>query len=99
MHTGCAGVTMRKRTMRWPEGTGQFERMQTVVVSSDPRHRMMVAACGRPDTMVVATPLEVIARLEADVPIATVVVTPDHPGNEELAAFLRESYPLIEVIG
>ena len=90
---------MDETESRWPMGTGQFERMKTVVIAGNALYRMMLEACAQPDTLVVATPLDLITRLEADAAIATVVVAPDHPGNAELARFLRESYPLIEVIG
>ena len=80
-------------------GTGQFERMKTVVIAANARYRMMLEACAQPDTLVVATPLDLIMRLEADEAIATVVVAPDHPGKVELARFLRESYPMLEVTG
>ncbi len=82
---------------RWPEGTGSFRRMQTVVMSGDSRLRGMLAALERPDTVVVATPLDVIARLESDLPIGEIVLAGSSPAHRELAAFLRETYPAVQL--
>lgn len=88
---------MKQRQMRWPEGTGQFRRMHTVVVSNDAEHRVLLAACAHPDTTVVATPLDVISRLEADAPIGRVVLV-GSAAESELALFLREFYPALDIV-
>jgi len=49
------------------------------------------------DPIVVATPLDVIVRLQRPQQIRTVVLTGPHATNHELAAFLGEFYPSIHV--
>jgi hypothetical protein len=73
--------------------------MQTLVVSADEQHRSLLRACARPDTIVVATPLDVIAQLERDDPhIGTVVLVGSLAASPELATFLREFYPGVEIV-
>lgn len=65
---------------------------QTMIVSSS--HQ--VVSDGDEQPIVVTTPLEAIVRLERR-QIRTVVLTGAHASNHELAAFLGECYPSIQV--
>jgi hypothetical protein len=71
----------------WP---AEWSALQTVVVTDPRRARSMT----QPN--VVATPLDMIARLE-DGLISTVVLTSSAASRGELASFLLESYPDIRV--
>ncbi len=65
---------------------------------------MILAAAPReveldPDTVVVRTPLDVIARIEIEAyPITTIILSGQFAANHVLAAFLRETYPQIRVV-
>jgi len=73
--------------------------MRTLIVSADEQHRALLRACARPDTIVVGTPLDVIAQLEHDeLHIGTVVLTGRFAASPELATFLREFYPSVEIV-
>jgi len=82
----------------WPRGTGQWYRLnepRTVVVSTDPYRQST-----EPDeTLVVATPLDVISRLEDENSAVSRVVLDDPSAMRELATFLSETYPWLEVVG
>ena len=69
--------------------------LRTLVVSNDERHRRAVFA--RDDREVVATPLDMISRLE-DHQISTVVLAGGFAKNRELASFLLDFYPAVRVI-
>jgi hypothetical protein len=71
----------------WP---AEWSALQTVVVTDAPRAR----STKQPN--VVATPLDMIARLE-DGLISTVVLTSSAASHGELASFLLESYPDIRI--
>jgi hypothetical protein len=83
------GSNMRSTPRQWAQGTGQWQRYRTLIMSHDD---LQVAD----DELVVATPLELITRLENEhESIGTVVL-----GRKfaELAATLRELYPKIPVV-
>lgn len=88
---------MGETISRWPRGTRTWRPAQTLIVSQDAHHRALLAACARPDTVVVGTPLDMIARLEGDGSVVTVVLAGALAADLELALFLRESYPSLEV--
>ena len=83
-------------------GTGAMretstDHRQTIVVSrrksTVPRRR------SRGETLVVTTPLEVIARLEQDREhVGTVVLAGSFAANRELVTFLTESYPALQIL-
>jgi hypothetical protein len=69
----------------------------TIVVAEQDEARPRPSA--RRNTLVVTTPLEVIARLElARDEIGTVVLTGAAEANQELATFLAEAYPCLRVV-
>lgn len=67
---------------------------QTMIVShtSQPRSGLTDE-----DPIVVATPLDVIVRLQRPQQIRTVVLAGPHATNHELAAYLGEFYPSIHI--
>jgi hypothetical protein len=81
----------------WPRGTGQWHRLnetRTVIVSTDPRKQSKEAS----ETLVVLTPLDVIARLEDEHSSVLTVVLEDPAAMRELKVFLHEAYPWLEVV-
>lgn len=70
--------------------------LRTLVVSNDENHRRAVFE--RRDRAVVATPLDMIARLEEHGEISTVVLAGGFAANRELASFLLDFYPAVRVI-
>lgn len=74
-----------------PTGTGQWRRIRTVIV--DPGRRTLDLDG---DAVVVVTPLDVITHLEAlDCSVLKVVLA---GAQDELALFLKEQYPTIDVV-
>ena len=86
----------------WPRGTGKlgtFSKVRTVVVSNDHDHRERLEQAGRDDTLVVATPLDLIqALLNERHLISAVVLTGAFARSKELTAFLYENYPMLRVV-
>lgn len=75
------------------------DRTRTLVVSEDEGHRLLLARVLDDDTAVVATPLDMIRRLEDPWRrISTVVLAGSFAANRELASFLLDFYPLVRVI-
>ncbi len=83
---------------RWPSGTGQWSRIRTVIVVTDKQVRTTLEDEIDADTALVATPLDVIARLEDAQSLISTVVLTDPVEHRELAEFLVEAYPWLEVI-
>lgn len=83
---------------RWPSGTGQWSRIRTVIVATDRQYRATLEDEVDADTALVATPLDVIARLEDAQSLISTVVLTDPAVHRELAEFLVETYPWLEVI-
>jgi hypothetical protein len=88
---------------RWPRGTGQWSRTRILIAASDPQLRDALlerwAECH--DVIVASTPLEVIARLEAErTGISTVVLAgiDGSASDAQLARFLEASYPWLCVV-
>jgi hypothetical protein len=87
----------------WPRGTGQWNRTRIVVVSADERHRerLLRLWSEQHDVVAAATPLELIAHLEADGESISTVVLADLVGSADeaqLADFLDACYPWLRVI-
>lgn len=87
----------------WPHGTGQWFRSRLMIVSADTAVRDdLIERWACADVVVAATPLEVIARLEADQDsISTTVVLAGAAGSAsdaELEWFLESSYPWVRVV-
>ena len=83
----------------WPSGTGKWGRARTVIVSNDKDHRALLRQQLRADTVVVATPLELISQLEDQLNlITTIVLAGAFARNPELTAFLCEAYPTLQVV-
>lgn len=86
---------MRMRTRRWAEGSGTWiplQRPRTLVVTPRPLDVDDL------DTLVVTTPLDLIARLEVDqLPIDTIVLSGVFAADLALCNFLRETYPGIMI--
>jgi hypothetical protein len=84
---------------RWPNGTGQWNRLPTTtIVAGDQSSRALLERLP-PDTELVVTLLDMIARLEDDEqPIARLVLVGALAEDPEIARVLRELYPSIEVI-
>jgi hypothetical protein len=82
---------------RWPDGSGawiKIQRPHTIVLASSRDD-----AVGDDDTLVVNTPLDVIARLEVDeLSIETIVLAGLFAVDRVLDNFLRETYPAIRVV-
>jgi hypothetical protein len=66
--------------------------MQMIVSSIDAQPPSIT----RPGTIVVLTPLDAIAQLEGRV-IATIVLAGSYATDHALAAFLAESYPMVQI--
>ena len=80
---------MRSTPRKWAQGTGQWQRYRTLIMSQEDHE---VAE----DALVVATPLDLIIRLENEhESIGSVVLSRAFAG---LAAALRELYPKIPVL-
>jgi hypothetical protein len=83
------------RTRRWPDGSGTWiplQRPHTLVVTPRPLDVDDL------DTLVVTTPLDLIARLELDgLPIEKIVLSGVFAADLALCNFLRETYPGIAI--
>ena len=81
----------------WPGGSGSWDQPRIVIITndvralSDPRRRERIT--------IVATPLDLITRLEGETDLITIVVLDGiYAGNRELEAVLLDLYPAIRVI-
>ena len=86
---------------RWPQGTGQWGSTRIVIVSADERRRIGLMNEWPKDAALVATPLDVILYLQDNQNLITTVVlagTGGSAADSELAAFLHEAYPWLEII-
>jgi hypothetical protein len=80
---------MRSTPRKWAQGTGQWQRYRTLIMSQE-NHEVAE------DALVVGTPLELIIRLENEhESIGSVVLSRAFAG---LATALRELYPRIPVV-
>jgi hypothetical protein len=83
----------------WPSGTGKWSKVRTVIVSADREHREQLRQQLRADTIVVATPLELISSLEdSGSLVTTIILAGAIAKNSELTSFLCESYPTLQVL-
>jgi hypothetical protein len=90
-------------TLRWPRGTGQWNRTKVVIVSSEEtsRDRLVRIWVEQFDVALARTPLELIAHLETEgLGISTVVISDvvGSTGGHELGEFLDAYYPWLRVI-
>ncbi len=70
-----------------------------LIISGEATHRARLTARNRTDAIVVATPLDLIAQLEAgESPVSSVVLTGSFARNHHLATFLHEFYPGVWVV-
>jgi hypothetical protein len=67
---------------------------ETLIISSADR---ATAIAGRANPLCATTPLEAIVRLEGVRRIRTIVLAGSYALNRELAAFLAECYPAVNV--
>ena len=81
----------------WPGESGSWDQPRIVIITndvralSDPRRRERIT--------IVATPLDLITRLEGETDVITIVVLDGiYAGNRELEAVLLDLYPAIRVI-
>ena len=83
--------------LNWPGGSGAWDQPRIVILSND--RRALSDPRSRERISVVATPLDLIMRLEAAVrPISIVVLDGVYAGNLELAATLLDMYPELHVV-
>jgi hypothetical protein len=86
---------MIKKPTFWPEASAVFDIPKTLVMATDADTRSRVNA----RALVVSTPLELIRELEFQgTAIASIVLTGKFARDVELAAFICDHYPLIEVV-
>ena len=64
----------------------------TLILSSD-----ATRSVAHENLIVVGTPLDAITRLEARVPISTLVLAGAYARNQEFASFFAEFYPSIDL--
>lgn len=88
---------MNSRRDRFAEGTGQWRRPRTLIVS-DELHRELASLRPDDDTTIVSTPLDMIMQLEANRLFTTVVLAGSTTTKRDLAAFLLEFYPSVRVV-
>lgn len=81
----------------WPGQSGSWGEPRIVIITSDvhalsdPRKRERIS--------IVATPLDLITRLEGETEASTIVVLDGiYAGNRELEAVLLDLYPTVRVI-
>jgi hypothetical protein len=87
---------MIHKPAQWPSASGVFNVPRTVVMTTAPIDE---TRRGGDDTVLVATPLDLIRVLEGcQDGIVTVVLTERFAADPELSAFLRETYPRVELV-
>lgn len=89
-------MNLRAEDLRWQTGPSRWSRIRTLVISDDAGQRGRLTE--RRDTLVVATPLELLFALEhGDRMISTVVLAGRFVLDTGLVSFLGETYPEIGV--
>ena len=87
---------LRAGDLRWQTGATRWSRIRTVVITDDARQRQRFAT--RRDTVVVATPLELVFALEDAQPtLAKVILAGRFVLDHTLVSFLGETYPQLAV--
>ena len=85
---------MIKKPTFWPEASAVFDVPKTLVMARDAAMRARIGS----SALVVSTPLDLIRELEfRGTAISSIVLTGNYARDPELAAFLYDHYPLIEV--
>ena len=81
----------------WPTGTGQWDRLARLVLADDVKSAMQDES-GLHGTMVLGTPLDLIAELERCTQLsAATVVLVGRFAQDEVADALRDIYPGLDV--
>ena len=81
----------------WPGGSGSWDQPRIIIITNV--LRVLSDPQSRERTSVVATPLDLITRLEWETATTTVVVLDGiYTGNRELEAVLLDLYPSVRVI-
>jgi hypothetical protein len=81
----------------WPTGTGQWDRLARLVLADDVKTAIQNESVN--GTMVLGTPLELIAELErCTQPHAASVVLLGQFARDEVADALRDIYPGLDVV-
>ena len=83
----------------WPEGTGQWDRLARLVLADDQRDGMQKRSESPNATMVLGTPLALIAELERikQLTAATVFLVGQF-ASDDFASALRDIYPGLDVV-
>jgi hypothetical protein len=85
---------MIKKPTFWPEASAVFDVPKTLVMARDAETRSRVSA----NALVVSTPLDLIRELEfRGTAVSSIVLTGNYARDPELAAFLYDHYPMIQV--
>lgn len=89
-------MNLRAHDLRWQTGATRWSRVRTLVITDDAGQRSRLAE--RRDTVVVASPLELVFALaDPDRMISTIVLAGRFVLDRELVTFLGETYPQIGV--
>lgn len=83
---------MRSAPTTWPSGSGQWNRIERYVLADGGRH-----ASDATGATFVATPLELILRLERCNQDMTVVLLSGQFAAPEVVAALRDIYPAVDI--
>lgn len=85
---------MIKKPTFWPEASAVFDVPKTLVMARDGETRRRISA----NALVVSTPLELIRELEfLGTAVSSIVLTGAYARDPELAAFLYDHYPAIDI--
>ena len=89
-------MNLRAEDLRWQTGRSRWAKIRTLIITDDAGQRRRLAE--RHDTVVVATPLELVFALEdTDRLISTIVLAGRFVDDGDLATFLGDTYPQIGV--
>jgi hypothetical protein len=80
-------------TRTFAAGTGNWHKLSSVVISSEPGARREEVD----GEMVVHTPLDLILVLETDPTVSEVVLSGSYVDSTQLIAFLEELYPRLPI--
>lgn len=89
-------MNLRAEDLRWQTGPSRWSRIRTLVISDDAGLRGRLTE--RRDTLVVATPLELVYALEeVGRMVSSIVLAGRFVVDSALVSFLGETYPQISV--
>ncbi len=81
----------------WPGGSGSWDQPRIIIITNDVR--ALSDPQKRDRVSIVATPLDLITRLEGETDAITIVVLDGiYAGNRDLEAVLLDLYPAVRVI-